>query len=192
MTKEEYKNIRDLAWYILRETKVKKLPVNIVEVCAKLDVKVRSYDNDHNFAKNYKNGFSIILKNGDKVIFYNKAIKNKYRNRFTIAHELGHIMLGHNINNSDKEYKIMETEANMFAIRILSPLCVLHEIKLDSAKELAEICRLSKQASNIRFKNFEKAEMENKFYMDPKEIKLVMQFKNFIKKYKKQRNKYNK
>lgn len=187
MTKEEYKNIRDLAWYILRETKVNKLPVNIVEVCAKLDVKVRSYDNDHHFAKNYKNGFSIILNNSDKIIFYNKAIKNKYRNRFTIAHELGHIMLGHNTNENNKEYKAMETEANMFAIRILAPLCVLHEIKLNSAKELAEICGLSKQASNIRFKKFEKAEIENNFYLDPKEAKLVMQFENFIKKYIKQK-----
>jgi len=182
MTKEEYKEIRDLAWSILIETNINKLPVDIIKVCEKLNIKIRSYDNNHKLAKIYKNGFSLITSCGEKSIYYNKSINNINRCRFTIAHELGHIMLNHN-KKTNKSYKELEKEANMFAIRILSPICILHEINISSPDELSNVCKISNSASYFRYKKMKKARVKNLFYYSEKEKIILHQFRDFINQY---------
>lgn len=59
--------------------------------------------------------------NNRYVIAYNEK-RSEHRIRFTIAHELGHIYLGHLLNDvPEKLYKTQETEANYFAKRLLVP-----------------------------------------------------------------------
>ena len=71
-------------------------------------------------------------------IFYNDTKNNRGLERFTIAHELGHIFLDHhqdsktNIllrkNISDEQYQIYENEANCFARNLLSPIPLVERI----------------------------------------------------------------
>lgn len=58
------------------------------------------------------------------IIAYNDTVQTESRKRFTIAHELGHIYLGHLLGNdiSDDIYNLQEKEANYFAKRFLVPL----------------------------------------------------------------------
>lgn len=77
-------------------------------------------------------GAVAYLKQREKyVIYYNDTKNNRGLERFTIAHELGHIFLGHHKdantdillrnNISDKQYQVYEKEANCFARNLLSP-----------------------------------------------------------------------
>lgn len=55
------------------------------------------------------------------IIAYNKKIRSIERIRFTLAHELGHRVMGH----SEKEKEWEEKEANHFAMHLLFPRPVL-------------------------------------------------------------------
>ena len=174
-----YKNIQHLVWYILRETKTNKLPVDIIHICKELNIKIRYYDNNSEIAKTYKDGFSYITEDNEKIIFFNKSVNNSCRNRFTIAHELGHILLEHS-KDKTKTYNEMETAANIFAIRLLAPLCVLKEMNISSSEELSQLCNISKTAGTYRYERLQKALIKNKFYVNPKEKKILQQFNNYI------------
>lgn len=90
------------------------------------------------------------IKNGVvyAIIFYNDEIESKERKRFTIAHEIGHIVLRH------KGYsEINEKEADTFAAQLLLPHCILEELirrgKNVTESYLTEKFGLSKEAASI-------------------------------------------
>lgn len=62
------------------------------------------------------------VKRADKyIIFYNDD-RLKTRQRWTIAHEIGHIVMKHSFENVDEQlYSKMEVEANFFAAQLLIP-----------------------------------------------------------------------
>ena len=76
-----------------------------------------------------QDGFTTIVPAGYRIVFNNKASES--RKRFTISHELGHIMLGHFNELSalsklpaeelDELQHIHELEANCFARNLLCP-----------------------------------------------------------------------
>lgn len=98
------------------------------------------------------------------IIYYNdvgenKIISNRYR--WNIAHELGHIALGHHKkyeesrifrnNISNELYSEMEAEADMFAAYILVPHIVIKCV-MDKTQHLdiKSLCKVSESAANIR------------------------------------------
>lgn len=62
-------------------------------------------------------GFSILSSAGNRIILYNENMPLGCI-RFTIAHEIGHAILGH----TDENDPISEKEANCFARNLLCPL----------------------------------------------------------------------
>lgn len=83
-------------------------------------------------------GYSIY--NGyNYTIAYNNTIKSQGRINFTLAHEIGHIILNHHKdfevteilqdNFTKEEYKILENEANCFARNILAPAPLVKQMK---------------------------------------------------------------
>lgn len=102
---------------------------------------------------------------GKYVIYYNDVIKWKYitsnRYRWSIAHELGHILLKHHITHdktriyrselSDTVYNYLEEEADYFAQLILVPHVVLLGFRVDNAKKIQIMCKISEPASKKRF-----------------------------------------
>ncbi|MDG9780899.1 MULTISPECIES: ImmA/IrrE family metallo-endopeptidase [Pseudomonadaceae] len=85
-----------------------------------------------------------------------------YRNRFTIAHELGHVLLGH-VNegkpmlrdSSFQNYDPPETAANTFAAELLMPEHKVRELfrSVRTIQELSEIFVVSNPAMTYRLKN---------------------------------------
>lgn len=66
---------------------------------------------------------------------------SRARKRWTIAHELGHIMLGHldlsNLSDlTDQEHSIYELEANTFARELLAPLSLCYKLRRIYGKEI--------------------------------------------------------
>ncbi len=87
-----------------------------------------------------KDAYSVYnySKNTYKIA-YNNRIASQGRINFTLAHEIGHIILNHlrdfesttaiSNNISEDEYKILENEANCFARNILAPAPLVKQMK---------------------------------------------------------------
>lgn len=167
MDYQKYKKTRDNAWLLLLRHKVQTLPVDILDLCKREGITVRTFgfcrkkgifnvlglepytlDND---------GFALAI-GGRGFIFYDES-KTPQRQRFTIAHELGHIINGdvgpiptkRNREPSENDDSI-ETYANIVAARIMSPSCVLWALKVSSPQEIEQLCFVSPQAAYWRYK----------------------------------------
>ena len=96
------------------------------------------------------------------TIAYNDTIKSKGRIRFTLMHEIGHILLTHLVDFketilmrnsvSEEKYNILEKETNVFARNILSPVIVVNELKLISKEEIIYYFEISETAADTRLK----------------------------------------
>lgn len=189
LTKSRYYYISHLARDFIVKNLISKLPVDVFDIIKKNNWKLITYssliENNiseyHNIMENNM-GFAENFNGNTYVIFYDDRI-NEHFQRFTLAHEIGHILLDH--------FKIpienREQEANMFAVRLLMPVCVLHECRVRSAVEISELCNVSLVSANYRYDRLIILEERNKFYTDPNEIKVKNRFKKFIKLYKKEK-----
>jgi len=92
-------------------------------------------------------------------IVIDDRLRNRQRERWSIAHELGHILLGHliefedltqnRLNMTSNEYGVLETEANWFASELLgpSPIIALIEKRL-SVSKISLLCGISPEAAS--------------------------------------------
>jgi Zn-dependent peptidase ImmA (M78 family) len=119
-------------------------------------------------------------------ITYNNMMRPTARIRWTIMHEIGHIVLGHltefetvsltrGMNN--KEYEVLETEAHFFASEVLAPCIVLKSINVFNAKDIKVICKLSSSAAVKK-----EALIKKHFVSDKIEIKLRDCFSDYVEK----------
>jgi len=153
---------------LLKKNKLTSIPIDIEKIANSLGVQIKLSKLEDNIS-----GF-LYLKNENPVIFVNN-IHPVPRQRFTIAHELGHLILNHNGDLFvDKEHVLyrdsrskegslkLEREANRFAAELLMPEemiideIVENEIDLDDPKKLNDLAKkfkVSTQALTIRLNN---------------------------------------
>lgn len=181
----KYKNIRNAAWQCLIDYQVTELPVKISEVAKKANVSILKNSKVRELKE--KESGKSILQNDRFYIIYNDS-ESPARCRFTIAHELAHILLGHVLINSFKYRNFEkrdeeEQEAEMFAARLLAPACVLHELQAFSAEQIQQVCNISYIAAKNRAERMQVLEARNKYYLHPLERQVKQQFEPFIKDY---------
>lgn len=195
MSYNDYKRARDTAWRLLLDSGVDRLPVSINSICKMVGVKLHAYtkaqrllrQSELDFAAQQTDGFCLHLI-GEYHIFFDDTLPVS-RQRFTIAHELGHITLGHIqegertiINREPSSLDAPEEiQANQFAARLLAPACVLHELRVFSPDRIAELCNISSAAAQIRAARMEVLEKRGKFYLSPLERAVREQFSDYIK-----------
>ncbi len=143
------------------------LPIPIESIVAKNKVRLLPFDLGENISG------VLVIENGEATIGYNKN-EHRVRNRFTIAHELGHFILHKDkdlfvdkgfkvmfrgVSSGDKYNKQDEIEANEFAANLLMPENLLRSeiAKLDldftdeeSIKQLAKKFDVSTVAMSFR------------------------------------------
>lgn len=165
-----YRNLSDIQFPIMPKLLIEKIP----------NCKIASYDE---FAKisdcsveevaalcDSNSGCTHYDKVNDKyLVLYNDSPENNNvsgRIRWTLAHELGHIVLKHlaylaepsiaehNINNiSNPE---LEAEADHFAALLLSPMPLYEQLNVKSASDIYNVFGLSHEASEIRWREYQK------------------------------------
>lgn len=183
-----YKNIRDSAWLFLINNHVCTLPLDLEQIAYQNSWILLLLEENKEIVAALNNGNVNIDCDGltciykSKVFIIYKQCSNIGRLRFTIAHEIGHITLLHLNNLSCEEY---EREANMFAARILMPMCVIKECGAYTPMAISKLCSVSITAATFRAERLKMLLQRNKFYTSPHEVKIVKQFKKFIKQYKK-------
>lgn len=179
-----YKKARDASWQVLIDNKICSLPVDVVKIANDNGITILK----NSEAKELQNGeVGVSIYDGDNwFIIYDDTLDNIGRKRFTIAHELGHIFLGHPLvagyhkRTVDLNIPSTENEANIFSSRLLSPACVLWGLNLRSAADIAKACELSIEAAEIRAERMKELYQRNKFLTSPLERQVYEQFKAFI------------
>ena len=107
-------------------------------------------------------GYSIF--NGKRYcIAYNSQIGSNGRIRFTLMHEIGHIILGHlkdfevtsafSNKLSKEEYKILENEANCFARNVLAPAPLIRDLSFwDKTLKICDFFNITYTANTNRMR----------------------------------------
>lgn len=186
LTKSRYYHISQLARNFLLENNIKSLPIKFFEIVKSNQWNIIKFSmikqfniHEYNIAMKDNLGFTQLSDN-KYCIFYDDTA-SEHQQRFTIAHEIGHIILNHfNVPIENREQ-----EANMFAARVLMPMCVLYECQVSNPEEISNLCNVSLISATYRYKRLSMLKSRNKFYKDKNEIKLKSKFKKFIKNYKK-------
>ena len=134
---------RTIARKILKDTKITEAPVSLWRVIKHLqsssDLSVMPYG----FGD--KVSGMLVMVDESATIGYNNS-QHWHRRRFTIAHEIGHLIMGHTCNDNFSDYR--EKEANEFAAELLMPLAVLKKDfkQIGVLKTLAERYIVSEEA----------------------------------------------
>ena len=140
-----YQYAREKAIDILVDYGTNSLPISVKKISNNLPFKIlfNTYSHlmkQHGFSYAevcgaYKSEDGAVIQNGDEYcILYNDIDRSSQRIRFTLAHELGHIILGHLqfdaclYRLSDCQYDVLEKEANQFASQLLSPEPLIYDI----------------------------------------------------------------
>ena len=155
---------------LLQKAGVVKLPVALRRLAKKLGATVRyePYPQD-------EQGLSgILFREGDKTIIGVNALHAKTRRRFTIAHEIGHMVLHKQdalfvdgsflVHKRDRKSSqatdLKEIQANQFAAALLMPRTLLEKrakkedlLSLKSVIELASEFGVSTEAMTFRLTN---------------------------------------
>lgn len=179
MNYTDYKNSRNLSWQVLINEGVTELPVMVGKLCRDMGIRIQFYDRP-----DAEDGYSAII-DGQARIFVSKNCSPE-RQRFTVAHELGHILLGHvgqyqlvNREPSPQDNPI-EQAANVFASRLLAPACVLWALNARTPEEIARLCKISHQAAAFRAERMAILYERGKFLSSPLEREVYAQFLPFI------------
>ena len=161
--------IYKLAQSLLLSTQVSEPPVPVETVAQLLDLKISLEPFEGEIS-------GCTIRRGDKAVIGVNSLHHPNRQRFTIAHEIGHFFLhkGEQIiidrsfrinfrdDESGKAENPEEIEANYFAAELLMPLDFLLKDLKDKVidveddtliKELAERYRVSPQALSYRLAN---------------------------------------
>lgn len=183
MDYRDYQNARDWVWHLLIKHRINSLPVRVSEICKREGIKIKLCDQGSSV-----DGRSAVIF-GVPYIYYNDKCSIG-RQRFTVAHELGHIKLGHvgkyELLNREpcSQDNPIEQAANVFASRLLAPACVLWGCGVQSANDIVKLCDISKQSAEYRMERMRELYQRKKFLTSSLERQVYAQFENYISTHK--------
>lgn len=168
MNYEIYKNVRNASWQCLIDCNISYLPTSLSQICKHFNISIISNSilKENKLTSGEKAIKTII--NGQYYIVIDDTLPMPIQ-RYSIAHEIGHILLGNG-----------EYEAERFAIDILAPACVLWGLNLHTAEEIAHVCDISITSARIRAERMAVLYDRNMFLSHPLERQVFSQFKGFI------------
>lgn len=161
-----YAKIEAMVTRLLAQHSQSRPPVRIERIAKDLGIEIRS--------GNLDDVSGVLVRRGNSAIIGTNSTQSPQRQRFTIAHELGHFLLHDGITNHvDRSYRVNyrsvessqatnveEIEANFFAAAILMPKHMLDaesaELAVDNDERVAELARLfqvSRLAMSLRLAN---------------------------------------
>ena len=139
-----YKDVRNAAWQCLIDTNTASLPLSVVKTAEHYGIAVVK-NGPRNWLGSKQSGAALKTEEG-WIICYDER-ESRERIRFTVCHELGHILLGHPLKEGtvqhtrtiDKDRPKVESEADMFAARVLAPACVIWALGLHTPQEISDL-----------------------------------------------------
>lgn len=158
LSDQRYEEIKREIAIFLEDYDIKKLPIDVFEIAKKMKIKIvyasellEKYPNKLNeyILFTYPDSYLVYSPEMQQFVIYidNVGTKKK-RQRFSLAHELMHIILGH-----DKQSLENEAEANYGATYLLAPtslaLVMLEDDRLSCPEILSDIFDVSTSEAKI-------------------------------------------
>lgn len=178
---------------ILHAAGINSLPTDMERIAEHFGIKIVSYSSvsdifEKSMAELYaisRHGYSFS-RDGVCVCAINENACGESRRRWTIAHEVSHCLLGHTAGETHDIRE--ERAADELAAGLLCPLAVVNFCGVSSAGELMRLCRISRQAAAIRFRELTawRREMsarcagDHSRTLNPSELVCVSDFSGFI------------
>ena len=142
LSNDRYEKIKRKVVGFIKECGIRSYPIDIKNICEKLGCKLLTYSmldiEDREFVMNKsEDGYILTDEKGIVGICYNDL---EYYDRITttIAHEIGHYVLGH------KEHSALaESEADFFAVYLLTPNPILYKYGVDNELDLCSRFKVS-------------------------------------------------
>jgi len=161
-----YSKIEGMTELLLTQHRQVRPPVRVENIVRGLGLEVRAGD--------LKDVSGLLVRTGDTAVIGVNSTQSRVRQRFTIAHELGHFLLHEGIQHHvDHNYRVNfrsevsssatsvdEIEANFFAASLLMPRHFLDAVNavdaMDDDARVAELARafdVSRHAMSLRLVN---------------------------------------
>ena len=154
--KPRYSHATKVAQKILKDAKINMPPVDLKKILANLNINLLSYSFPNKVS-------AILLKEKNMLVVGVNSNQHQHRQRFSIAHEIGHYVLGHYkdifVDFSEisegrfdafdiGHNKIQEQEANYFASELLMPSEMIKRDfeKIGNINEIINLYNVSKDA----------------------------------------------
>lgn len=158
--KPRYSHASKIAQKVLKESQIEAPPVDVNKILANLGINLLPYAFPEKVS-------AVLLKENNMLVVGVNNTHHPNRQRFSIAHEIGHYLLGHykdvfvdmseisegRFDAFDTEHnKVQEQEANYFAGELLMPSVMLKKdfIKLRNVEEIAKLYKVSKDSLWIK------------------------------------------
>ena len=163
-----------------------ELPIAIYPLCQRMGIGLKLYD-----PKDNNDGYSTILL-WRPYIFVSSQSKLE-RQRFTAAHELGHILLGHvgewitadGIHIKGNRNRDIEWEANAFAAELLMPSRVLIALGVNTVEEIMRLCDVGYSTARRRLKELRRRRKNSTPFSRTEQFVCFL-FADYIERMKKQ------
>lgn len=203
-TYRRYQDARDTAWRALLQLDVRALPVDAEALAGRLGMEIHPFPDaqaDPRLAMwvgRAGSGVCVSLRiRGAWHVFVRDSLSENER-RFAVAHELGHLLLSHGtrslapgiraFQSPENEGDLMadpqeldDYAADIFAIRLLAPACVLHELHVDQAGQITALCGLPPRAAALRAERMELLNERDAFFTHPLEKQVRDRFLPFLR-----------
>ena len=183
-----YRKVRNASWQALIDNSIVSLPVDVVKITKQNGITLLM-DSDAKELRDGEAGISIY-DGSEWFVIYDDSLPIG-RIVFTIAHELGHIFLGHpliagyHIRAKDGNTRPRtELEADSFATRLLTPACVLWGLNIKTAADILRVCDVPNDIAKTRAARMGELYKREKFLTSPLEAQVFEQFKAFIEQQK--------
>lgn len=179
-----YKGIRDGAWRCLADFEISCLPIDILSIARRSGIRVMRNCIVNELGENER-GKSYFDGN-EWMIIYDDSLEVA-ECRYAIAHELGHIFLGHSLyfdsNTGTERFKedaVSEKHAEQFAKRLMCPACVIWALEISSPDELERRFMVPKAVAKSRWERMKILNKRNKFLTSEYERLVFKNFEDYI------------
>lgn len=179
---DRYEEIKTIVIEMFKRYDIRNIPIDCFEITTKMGIILKPYsrlakDGIEAALAESNDGFCLLRREGFKpfmvnqwYIFYNDTLPRR-RIRFTLMHEIGHVVLDH-LQESD----LAESEANFFAKYALAPPPLVNEISPEDYMELGSAFDLSNQFARHAFSYYEKWLNNGEKFYRSEELELIEQF----------------
>lgn len=151
---------RTAAYDLLEELEIRRFPVSLFDICDYFGIK---YDTFNSAPRSFQHSLDVIeaqgieamsyMRGNDVIILFDDTIQPS-RCRFSLAHEIGHIMLKHHLTPPAvkglyeyKDYK--EVEADNFAGALIRPAVLIRKFGLTNTDIIMQAFDVSRGCAAV-------------------------------------------
>lgn len=138
---------------VYKDCGIQSFPIDCYSILRHYGYRIFTYQNIrdinerlYEYCRNYSE--DAFRYGANRIIAYDET-KSPFRVRFSIMHELGHIMLEHS-----KECSYNEHQANFFASNILAPRMAIHFAGCRNADDVSSLFQISREAGSYAYQNY--------------------------------------